>query len=100
MPSPLPTISPLPPAPSITSPATFEDDAEAFAGALPGMVEEINAVTAAIPGAAQAVAAEAAEQVAQIFDISNYYSRAQVDALLAEAQAQIAAQSFFLASTR
>lgn len=37
-------ITPLPPAPSRTSPATFSSDADALLGALPGFVDELNTV--------------------------------------------------------
>jgi hypothetical protein len=80
MPSPLPTITPLPPAPSITSPATFEDDAEAFAGALPGFGDDFNALIGAVPEYVDEAIAEAVEA----YNPGGAYSAAQVDTLLAQ----------------
>lgn len=92
----IPIVTPLPQPPSEADPVNFGPRSDTLFGALPTMVDEINEVTGAIPQAAQQVAQEAAEAVAEIFDVGNYYSRAQVDALLDETEARLRARAFFL----
>lgn len=46
-------IDPLPPAPSISNPATFDADTDAFLAALPGLVTQINALEASLRASAQ-----------------------------------------------
>jgi hypothetical protein len=81
------TISPLPPAPDRTDPATFSDKADAFVGALPGFVTETNALAGNVTASEQAAASSAISAGVSASQASQFATEASQQAFVAQGAA-------------